>query len=117
MGLRALLGPPCRNRDIAYALIVSQAVRPESKLSTVRWWSSGHTALASDLGIADVKTDDVYDAMDWLLTQKGKIEKRLARRHLREGGIAMYDLSSSWVEGACCELARVRAFPRRRCFR
>ena len=43
--------------------------------------------------------------MDWLLAQKGKIEKKLARRHLQEGGIAMYDLSSSWVEGTCCELA------------
>ena len=105
LGLRSLLGPPCKDRDIAYALIVSQAVRPKSKLSTVRWWNSGDTTLASDLGIAGVATDDVYDAMDWLLAQKGKIEKKLARQHLREGGIAMYDLSSSWVEGTCCELA------------
>jgi Transposase DDE domain len=105
LGLQALLGPPCMDRDIAYALIVSQALRPKSKLSTVRWWNSGDTTLASDLGIAGVTTDDVYDAMDWLLAQKGKIEKKLARRHLREGGLAMYDLSSSWVEGTCCELA------------
>ncbi len=105
LGLRALLGPPCKDRDIAYALIVSQAVRPKSKLPAVRWWNSGDTTMASDLGIAGVATDDVYDAMDWLLAQKGKIEKKLARKHLREGGIAMYDLSSSWVEGTCCELA------------
>ena len=105
LGLRSLLGPPCRQRDIAYALILSRAVRPKSKLSTVRWWNAGDTTLAADFGMAGASTDDVYDAMDWLLAQKGKIEKRLARRHLQEGGIAMYDLSSSWVEGTRCELA------------
>jgi hypothetical protein len=105
LGLRSLLGPPCPQRDIAYALIVSRVVRPKSKLSTVRWWNSGDTTLAADLGVAGGTTDDVYEAMDWLLGQKGVIEKKLARRHLREGGIAMYDLSSSWVEGTRCELA------------
>ena len=105
LGLRALLGPACRERDIAYALIVSRAVRPGSKLSTVRWWNSGDTTLAADLGVENATTDDVYGAMDWLLAQKTKIEKKLARKHLSEGGIAMYDLSSSWVEGAQCELA------------
>jgi len=84
---------------------VSRAVRPKSKLSTVRWWNAGDTTLAADLGVADATTDDVYEAMDWLLAQKGAIEKKLARRHLRAGGIAMYDLSSSWVEATCCELA------------
>jgi hypothetical protein len=105
LGLRSLLGPPCPERDIAYALILSRAVRPGSKLSTVRWWNSGDTTLAADLGIPDAGTDDVYAAMDWLLAQQKKIEKKLAGRHLSEGGTAMYDLSSSWVEGAQCELA------------
>jgi transposase len=105
LGLRPLLGPPSKDRDIAYALILSQAVRPKSKLSTVRWWNTGDTTLASDLGVAGASTDDAYDAMDWLLAQKEKIEKKLARRHLKDGGIAMYDLSSSWVDGTCCELA------------
>jgi hypothetical protein len=105
LGVRSMLGPPSKDRDIAYALILSRAVRPKSKLSTVRWWNAGDTTLAADLGVAGAGTDDVYDAMDWLLAQKGKIEKKLARRHLKEGGIAMYDLSSSWVEGSCCELA------------
>jgi transposase len=105
LGLRPLLGPPCPERDIAYALIISRAVRPRSKLSTVRWWNASDTTLASDLQIADARTDDVYAAMDWLLAQQGKIEKKLAKRHLCQGGIAMYDLSSSWVEGAQCELA------------
>jgi hypothetical protein len=105
LGLRSLLGPPGPERDIAYALIISRAIRPKSKLSTVRWWNAGDTTLATDLGVAGAGTDEVYEAMDWLLAQKGKIEKKLARRYLREGGIAMYDLSSSWVEGARCELA------------
>jgi transposase len=105
LGLPSLLGPPCRERDIAYALILSRIVRPKSKLSTVRWWNGGDTTLASDLGVVGATTDDVYATMDWLLAQKEKIEKKLARRHLREGGIAMYDLSSSWMEGTGCELA------------
>jgi transposase len=105
LGLRSLLGPPGPQRDIAYALILSRVVRPKSKLSTVRWWTAGDTTLAADLGAAGAGTDDVYKAMDWLLAQKGTIEKKLARRHLKEGGIAMYDLSSSWVEGTRCELA------------
>ncbi len=105
LGLRSLLGPPCRERDIGYALIVSRAVRPESKLSTAGWWAAGDTTLGTDLGVADASTDDIYAAMDWLASRQRGIEKRLAARHLAEGGIAMFDLSSSWVEGSCCELA------------
>lgn len=105
LGLRSLLGPASPHRDIAYALILSRIARPKSKLSTVRWWNGGDTTLAPDLGVAGATTDDVYAAMDWLLAQKEKIERKLARRHLSAGGIAMYDLSSSWVEGTQCELA------------
>ncbi len=105
LGLRTLLGPACRDRDIAYALILSRAVRPESKLSTARWWEAGDTTLGTDLGVADASTDEVYAAMDWLVSQQGEIEKKLAARHLHPGGIAMFDLSSSWVEGAHCQLA------------
>jgi hypothetical protein len=105
MGLRELLGTACRERDIAYALIVSRAVRPESKLSTVTWWGSGDTTIGADLGVADASTDEVYAAMDWLEGRQRGIEKKLAARHLTPGGIAMFDLSSSWVEGSCCDLA------------
>ena len=105
LGLRKLLGPACRERDIAYALIVSRAVRPESKLSTARWWEGGDTTLGTDLGVADASTDEIYQAMDWLTSRQGEIEKGLASRHLAQGGIAMFDLSSSWVEGSKCELA------------
>ena len=105
LGLRALLGPACPERDIAYALIISRAVRPESKLSTARWWADGDTTLGTDLGVAAAGTDEVYAAMDWLTSRQRGIEKKLAARHLAEGGIAMFDLSSSWVEGSRCELA------------
>jgi hypothetical protein len=105
LGFPRLLGPPCPERDIAYALILSRAVRPESKLSTAGWWASGDTTLGTDLGVAGASTDDVYAAMDWLFSRQEDIQRKLAARHLREGGIAMFDLSSSWVEGACCELA------------
>src|SRR5229473_3326832 len=105
LGLRALLGPACRERDVAYALIVSRAVRPRPKLSTARWWEDGDTTLGIDLGVAGAGTDEIYAAMDWLTSRQREIEKKLAARHLRPGGIAMFDLSSSWVEGSCCELA------------
>jgi Transposase DDE domain len=105
LGLRGLLGPPCRERDIAYALILSRAVHPESKLSTAAWWESGDTTIGADLGVAGASTDEVYAAMDWLEGRQRGIEKQLAGRHLSKGGIAMFDLSSSWVEGSQCELA------------
>jgi DDE family transposase len=103
LGLRALLGPACREGDLAYALIVSRVVAPAPKLATLAWWDD--VTLGPDLGIADVPRDQVYAAMDWLLERQDGIEADLARRHLREGGIAMFDLSSSWVDGSRCELA------------
>ncbi len=103
LGFPALLGPPCRERDLAYALIVSRVVAPRPKLATLAWWDD--VTLGPDLGIAGAPRDDVYEAMDWLLGRQDPIEAELARRHLREGGIAMFDLSSSWVEGTHCELA------------
>ena len=101
--LPALLGPPRRERDLAYALIISRVVAPRPKLATLAWWDD--VTLGADLGIADAPRDAVYAAMDWLLGRQDPIEAELARRHLREGGIAMFDLSSSWVEGSRCELA------------
>ena len=105
LGLKKLLGPAGRERDIAYALILSRAVRPKSKLCTARWWWTGDTTLGTDLGVADASTDEVYAAMDWLVGAQPDIEAQLAARHLCAGGIAMFDLSSSWVEGRRCELA------------
>ena len=103
LGFPALLGPPCPQRDLAYALIISRVVRPASKLSTIGWWYD--VTLGPDLGVARASTDDVYEAMDWLLARQDGIEAELASRHLRQGGMALFDLSSSWVEGSHCELA------------
>jgi hypothetical protein len=103
IGLPELLGPAGRERDLAYALIVSRVVAPKTKLATLAWWDD--VTLGPDLGISDVPRDRVYEAMDWLLGRQDEIEAELARRHLRAGGIAMFDLSSSWVEGTRCELA------------
>ena len=103
LGLPALLGPPCRERDLAYALIVSRVVRPQPKLSTLAWWDD--VSLGADLGVAGASRNEVYAAMDWLLERQDSIEAALAGRHLGQGGLAMFDLSSSWVEGSCCELA------------
>lgn len=99
-----LLGPRCRERDLAYALIISRVVAPRSKLATIRWWND--TSLGADLGIAGAGTDEVYAAMDWLADHQDAIEKKLARRHLAPGGMALFDLSSTWMEGTHCELAR-----------
>ena len=103
LGFPALLGPPGPERDLAYALIISRVLRPASKLSTISWWDD--VTLGADLGVAGASTDGVYAAMDWLASRRDGIEKQLAARHLREGGIAMFDLSNSWVEGSRCELA------------
>ena len=103
LGLPALLGPPGPARDLAYALVISRVLRPASKLSTAAWW--GDVTLGPDLGVARASADDLYAAMDWLAARQDDIEKQLARRHLDEGRIAMFDLSSSWVEGRHCELA------------
>jgi hypothetical protein len=105
LGLAGLLGPACAERDLAYALVVSRAVRPKPKLATARWWAGGDTTLGHDLGVAEASTDEIYAAMDWLTSRQGEIEKKLAARHLAEGGIAISGLSSSWVEGSKCELA------------
>jgi hypothetical protein len=103
LGLPALLGPACRERDLAYALIVSRVLRPTPKLSTLAWWND--VTLGPDLGVAGASRNEVHAAMDWLLTRQDTIEASLAGRHLSEGGRAMFDLSSSWMEGSRCELA------------
>jgi hypothetical protein len=107
LGLPALLGPAGRQRDLALALIVSRVVRPGSKLSTRSWWAD--TTLGADLGVAGASTDDIDAAMDWLEDRQDAIEAGLARRHLSAGAnperMALFDLSSSWLEGSCCPLA------------
>ena len=107
LGLPALLGPAGRQRDLALALIISRVVAPASKLSTLTWWAD--TTLGADLGAAGASTDDIYAAMDWLAGQQDAIEAGLARRHLAPAAnpskMALFDLSSSWLEGTRCPLA------------
>ena len=107
LGLPALLGPACRSRDLVLALIVSRVVRPASKLATAAWWPD--VTLGVDLDVAGAGTDEIYAAMDWLVDRQEAIEKQLAARHLdpsvNPGRMALFDLTSSWVTGRCCELA------------
>ncbi|OYV64119.1 MAG: transposase [Actinobacteria bacterium 21-64-8] len=107
LGLPDLLGPACRERSIAYALILARVVHPRPKLATTKWWAD--TTLSGDLGLEDVSTDDVYAAMDWLGQRQARIEATLATRHLaaeaNPAQLAYFDLSSSWVEGKKNELA------------
>ena len=102
VGLKNLLGPDCPDRDLAYGLIIARAVAPASKLATTRWWAD--TTLGTDLGIDGASTDEVYAAMDWLVSRQNAIEKKLAARHLETGGLALFDLSSAWLEGHSCPL-------------
>ncbi|MGO8895417.1 MAG: IS1634 family transposase [Streptosporangiaceae bacterium] len=107
LGLPAVLGPAGPHRDLAMALIISRVIRPGSKLSTLTWWAD--TTLGTDLGVADASTDDIYAAMDWLEHRQDAIEAKLAARHLapqaNPSKMALFDLSSSWLEGRCCPLA------------
>src|SRR5271166_2562426 len=107
LGLPALLGPAGRARDLALALIISRVAAPASKLSTLTWWAD--VTLGTDLGVADASTDDIYAAMDWLEHRQDAIEAELARRHLgpqaNPSKMALFDLSSSWLEGSQCPLA------------
>jgi hypothetical protein len=106
LGLPGLLGPAGPERDLALALVISRAVHPGSKLSTIAWWAD--VTLGADLGIEHATTDDAYAAMDWLQARQELIEKKLARRHLapeaNPSRMALFDLSSSWLEGSHCPL-------------
>src|SRR6266496_407008 len=107
LGLPALLGPACAERDLALALIISRVAAPASKLSTIHWWAD--TTLGTDLAAATASTGQVYAAMDWLQGRQDAIEARLAARHLapepNPSRMALLDLSSSWLEGTHCPLA------------
>jgi len=106
LGLAELIASrPSHKRDLVLAMVAVRILEPEppSKLATTRWW--GRTTLPDALGIGDADEDALYEAMDWLLERQPTIEKKLAARHLREQGLALYDLSSSYFEGVTCPLA------------
>jgi transposase len=101
---RMIAARPQRERELAMAMIASRILEPASKLATVR--SFEESTLASELGIQDADEDELYAAMDWLLRQQPKVEAKLAKRHLTEGGLVLYDLTSVYLEGSHCELAQ-----------
>jgi hypothetical protein len=106
LGVEVLIDrQPSRERDLVMALLVARITDAQSKLATTRAWQT--TTLPEDLGIADATEDDLYDAMDWLFERQGAIEKKLAARHLRQHGLVLYDLSSSYFEGNQCPLAKL----------
>ena len=96
---------PSRQRDLVAAMVAARILKPQSKLATTRWWSS--TTLTEMLGVGQTDEDELYEAMDWLLQHQAPIEKKLAARHLADGGLALYDLTSSYFEGVTCPLAEL----------
>jgi hypothetical protein len=97
-----------RHRDLVVAMIVDRLVTPRSKLGFVRAVDeeTASTSLGSVLGLGTVAEGEAYAALDWLLAQQPRVEKGLARRHLRDGTLVLYDVSSSYLEGRKCPLAQ-----------
>jgi len=94
---------PSRQRDLVVAMVAARILKPQSKLAMTRWWSN--TTLTEMLGLDETDEDELYEAMDWLLEHQAQIEKKLAGRHLADGALALYDLTSSYFEGVTCPLA------------
>ncbi len=105
LGLDKLLAArPQRERELSVAMIASRLLEPSSKLATVRSWQN--STLAPELGVEDADEDELYSAMDWLWERQPTVEAALAKRHLVEGGLVLYDLTSVYLEGSKCELAK-----------
>jgi transposase len=109
IGLDQILGPDGnRCRDLVLAMLISRILDPVSKLATARALSSAtaSSSLGETLGLGDVDDDELYAALDWLLMRQPAIETILAKRHLTNGMLVLYDVSSSYMEGRCCPLAK-----------
>jgi transposase len=110
IGLDQLLGPTGnRCRDLVVAMIVARLIAPVSKLATAKALdpATAASSLGSVLGLRDVDEDELYTALDWLLERQPQIEDALARRHLKNGTLVLYDVTSSYLEGRCCSLAQL----------
>jgi DDE family transposase len=107
LGFEKLIdGKASRERDLVAAMVAGRIIAPEaSKLALTQAWSD--TTLAEDFSVADAHEDELYAAMDWLIERQDAIEKRLAKRHLKEGGLVLFDLTSSSFEGVTCPLAKI----------
>jgi transposase len=109
IGLDTILGPDGnRCRDLVLAMLVSRILDPASKLATARALSpdTASSSLGEMLGLGAVDDDELYAALDWLLVRQPAIETMLAKRHLKNGTLVLYDVSSSYMEGSCCPLAQ-----------
>jgi len=91
-------------RQLVLGMIAQRILSPDSKLAMTRQWKL--STLGRQLDIEEAEPEELYEAMDWLLKRQGRIEKKLAKRHLREGTLVLYDISSSYYEGHCCNLAK-----------
>ncbi|MFQ5507138.1 MAG: hypothetical protein ACE5F1_20395 [Planctomycetota bacterium] len=100
---KVIAGKRCRERDLVLAMIAARIISPQSKLATSRWWHQ--TTIPETFGVEEADEDDLYGAMDWLLSRQDAIERKLAARHLVEDGLVLYDISSSYFEGTKCSLA------------
>src|SRR3989442_1260753 len=110
VGLPALLAPQRRReRDLVEALIAARLLDPCSKLATARGLAAEtlESSLGESLAVASADEDDLYAAMDWLLVQQARVEQALARRHLTDGGLVLYDVTSTYFEGRQCPLAQL----------
>ncbi len=108
LGLPALLAPQRRReRDLVEAMLAARLLDPCSKLATARALQAEtlESSLGETLAVASADEDELYEAMDWLLAQQGRVEQALARRHLTEGGLVLYDVTSTYFEGRKCPLA------------
>ena len=104
LGFESLIASrPARERDLVVAMVMARILEPASKLATTRWWHT--TTLPDAFGVTDADEDDLYAALDWLITRQTHIEKKLAARHLTTGGVVLYDLTSSYFEGTTSPLA------------
>jgi hypothetical protein len=109
IGLDRLLGPGSdRCRDLVLALLIGRILEPTSKLAAARALSpaTASSSLGEALGLGEVDDDELYAALDWLLARQPAIETKLAKRHLNNGTLVLYDVSSSYMEGRCCPLAQ-----------
>lgn len=105
LGLETVLAAKrCRERDLVVAMLVQRLLDPCSKLATTRLWHT--TTLAAELSVQQADVDELYEAMDWLVARQDRIQKKLAQRHLAEGALVLYDVTSSYYEGRTCPLAQ-----------
>jgi len=105
LGLEGMIfSKRCQERDLVVGMIAERLLAPCSKLATTRLWQT--TTLSDQLGLGEADDDDLYRALDWLQARQARIEQRLAARHLAEGSLVLYDVTSSYYEGQHCPLAQ-----------